>query len=343
MIAGCIPHQADPGAYAYVSGSLSVRRGLLLPVQELRQAASGGKLDTLVTVLNRGSYAPIPNDAPASDILARVESVWHESLAQISRDLPEPFLPYVLSVLDEREYAKAGLAECLLGEQAQNGMSGEYAEYCRDILSSAAHAKEILSKSVLGPSLQDALDAAGKGASSSDAQTVFDFSFVSVLAELAKRYGHPAVIAYMAGLIKLMEAGQALKVKLRSGTHAGTSIERLMPFLTSDIQTSLASIVERIHAIPWDALQPADLVMEASAFVLPTARHFTANERLVMLEDALDAWLVRSIASSGYEPYGVTVVFGYLMDFRREVWALRRLLKEAAAAELQPDGDGGIS
>jgi hypothetical protein len=346
MIATFTPHQADPSAYAYVSGAFSVRRGLLLPMQELRQAARDGKLETLVVALNRGSYAPIANDASAADILARVESVWRASLTQASRDLPESFLPYLLSVLDEREYAKAGLAEYLIMGQtgsSSGSLGEEYTAYCEKILASAEHAKEVLSESVFGPSLREALDAAAAGASASDAQTVFDFSFVSTLAGLAKQYGHPAVIAYTAGLLKLMVAGQALKVKLRSGAHAGASIERLVPFLKPEVHVSLTAVVERIQPISWDVLQPADLVPAASAFALSVARHFTADERLVMLEDALDAWLVASIESAGYEPYGITVVFGYLIDFRREVWALRRLLKEAAAAALRSDGTGDAS
>jgi hypothetical protein len=345
MIPTLIPHQADSSAYTYMSGSFSVRRGLLLPMQELRETAHSGKFETLVVALNRGSYAPMANDASASDVLARVEGVWRETLAQASRDLPEPFLPYMLSVLDEREYAKAGLAECLLGGQTRSSsgtLGGEYAAYCQKIQASAGHAKEVLSESVFGSSLGEALDAAAAGASASDAQTVFDFSFSSTLTGLAKQYGHPAVIAYTAGLLKLMVAGQALKVKLRSGAHAGASIERLMPFLKPEVQISLAAVLEHIQPISWDMLQPVDLVPEALAFALSVARHFTADERLVMLEDALDAWLVGSIESAGYEPYGVTVVFGYLIDFRREVWALRRLLKEAAAV-LRSDDAGGVS
>jgi hypothetical protein len=347
MIPTFIAHQADSSAYAYMSGSFSVRRGLLLPVQDLREAAHGGKLETLVVALNRGSYAPIANDASAGDVLARVEGVWRETLAEASRDLPEPFLPYVLSVLDEREYAKAGLAERLLDGQTRSSsgtLGGEYAAYCQRIQASAGHAKEVLGESVFGSSLREALDAAAAGASASDAQTVFDFSFASTLAAVAKQYGQPAVIAYMAGLLKLMLAGQALKVKLRSGAHAGASIQRLVPFLKPEVQVSLTAVLKRIQPVSWDMLQPADLIPEASAFALPVARHFTADERLVMLEDALDAWLVGSIESAGYEPYGVTVVFGYLIDFRREVWGLRRLLKEATAAVLRSDDDArGVS
>jgi len=130
MIASFVPHQANPVDYAYASGSFSVRRGLLIPVQELRRASETGKTESLFAALNRSVYAPIATDMSAGEVLARVESTWRAFLVQASRDLPEGFLPYLLATLDEKEYAKAGLAEALLGGDGgvcTDGTSGEYA------------------------------------------------------------------------------------------------------------------------------------------------------------------------------------------------------------------------
>lgn len=343
MILPIIPHQADPVAYTYVSGSFSVRRGLLLSIQELRYASAAGKMDGLIAALNRGSYTPISNDASPGGILARVEGMWKDLLARASRELPEPFLPYVLTVLDEREHAKAGLAEYLVEGtdlRSTETVLHEYAAYCRRIRTFATNSPEIMRESVFGPALRDALDAAESGASYSDAQVVFDFSLVQSLGTLARQYGHPAVISYVDGLRTLMIAGQALKAKLRSEMRSGAAIERLLPFLEISISERVCAVLDKISLLSWDMLQPGDLVVEASGIVLPSDRHYTPNERLLMLEDALDVWLVKCIESTGYEAYGVTVVFAYLVDFRREVWALRRLLKEAAAEALQ-SGEAG--
>ena len=343
MIAPFIPHQADSNDYAYASGSFSVRRGLLLPVQELRRGSQTGKAESLLAALNRGAYAPIGSDMSAGEILARVESTWLAFLAQAARDLPESFLPYLLATLDEKEYAKAGLAEALLGGDAgarTDGISGEYAAYCARIQAGGS-SPGLLAESVFGVSLADGLKAAQAGASASDAQTVFDFSFETTLEGLARIYGHPAVMTYMDGLLKLMLAGHALKMKLRSASGVGAPLERLLPFLKPELRVSLALIVERIQGVSWDTLQPADLVPEASACVLAVGRRYTAEERMQMLEDALESWLVGRPEAMGFEPYGVAVVFAYLMDFRREVWSLRRLLKTAASAGLRVDGSGG--
>jgi hypothetical protein len=343
MIAPFIPHQADSSDYAYASGSFSVRRGLLLPVQELRRGSQTGKAESLLAALNRGAYAPIGSDMSAGEILARVESTWLAFLAQAARDLPESFLPYLLATLDEKEYAKAGLAEALLGGDAgarTDGISGEYAAYCARIQAGGS-SPGLLAESVFGVSLADGLKAAQAGASASDAQTVFDFSFETTLEGLARIYGHPAVMTYMDGLLKLMLAGHALKMKLRSASGVGAPLERLLPFLKPELRVSLALIVERIQGVSWDTLQPADLVPEASACVLAVGRRYTAEERMQMLEDALESWLVGRPEAMGFEPYGVAVVFAYLMDFRREVWSLRRLLKTAASAGLRVDGSGG--
>jgi len=343
MIAPFIPHQADSSDYAYASGSFSVRRGLLLPVQELRRASQTANAESLLAALNRGAYAPIGSDMSAGEVLARVESTWLAFLARAARDLPESFLPYLLTALDEKEYAKAGLAEALLGGNSgvrSDETSGEYAAYCARIQAEGS-SPELLAESVFGVSLADGLKAAQAGASSSDAQTVFDFSFEGTLEGLARTYGHPAVTAYMDGLLKLMLGGHALKIKLRSASGVGVPLERLLPFLKPDIRVSLALIVDRIQGIPWDTLQPADLVPEASAYVLAVGRRYTAEERMQMLEDALESWLVGHPETTGAEPYGVAVVFAYLMDFRREVWSLRRLLKAAASAGLRVDGSGG--
>lgn len=334
MISSFVPHQADASDYAYVSGSFSVRRGLLIPVQELRRVSETGKIDVLAVALNRSVYAPVGGDMPASEVLARVESTWRSLLEQASPDLPEGFLPYLLATLDEKEYAKAGLAEALLGGDAGTGSesrSGEYASYCLRIRAEGA-SRDVLMESVFGDALSEGLRAADAGASASDAQTVFDFSFEATLEGLARAYGHAAVVAYMDGLLKLMLAGHALKMKLRSASVIGAPLERLLPFLKSDIRVSLAATADRIKDIPWDTLQPVDLVPEASSYVLPVGRRYTSEERMQMLEDALDAWLVGRPEAAGFEPYGVAVVFAYLMDFRREVWALRRILKTAASA-----------
>ena len=343
MIAPLIPHQADSSDYAYASGSFSVRRGLLLPVQELRRASQEGKAESLLAALNRGAYAPIGSDMSAGEVLARVESTWQAFLAQAAHDLPESFLPYLLATLDEKEYAKAGLAEALLGGDAEvhtDGTSSEYAAYCVRIQTEGS-SPGLLAESVFGVSLSEGLEAAQAGASASDAQTVFDFSFETTLDGLARVYGHPAVMAYMDGLLKLMLAGHALKMKLRSTSGVGAPLERLLPFLKPEIQVSLALIVERIQGISWDTLQPADLVPEASEYVLAVGRRYTPEERIQMLEDALESWLVGRPEATGFEPYGVAVVFAYLMDFRREVWSLRRLLKAAASTRPRVDGSGG--
>jgi hypothetical protein len=343
MIAPLIPHQADSSDYAYASGSFSVRRGLLLPVQELRRAPQEGKAESLLAALNRSVYAPIASDMSAGEVLARVESIWQAFLVQATRDLPEDFLPFLLAALDEKEYAKAGLAEALLGGNGgsfTDGTSGEYAAYCERIRQGGS--PELFSESVFGVSLAEGLKAAQAGASASDAQTVFDFSFEATLDGLARIYGHPAVIAYMDGLLKLMLAGHALKMKLRSASGVGAPLERLLPFLKPEIRVSLAMVVERIQGVPWDTLQPVDLVPEASAYVLAVGRRYTPEERLQMLEDALESWLVGRPESAGLEPYGVGVVFAYLMDFRREVWSLRRLLKEAASGGTRVDGSGAV-
>ncbi|MCX6085660.1 MAG: hypothetical protein NTX94_04375, partial [Caldiserica bacterium] len=243
------------------------------------------------------------------------------------------FLPYLLAALDEKEYAKAGLAEALLdgnGGSFTDTTSGEYAAYCERLRQGSS--PELSSESVFGVALAEGLKAAQAGASASDAQTVFDFSFEATLDGLAGVYGHPAVIAYMDGLLKLMLAGHALKMKLRSASGIGVRLERLLPFLKPEIRVSLVLVVERIQSIPWDTLQPVDLVPEASAYVLAVGRRYTPEERLQMLEDALESWLVGRPETAGLEPYGVGVVFAYLMDFRREVWSLRRFLKEAASS-----------
>lgn len=343
MIAPLIPHQADSSDYAYASGSFSVRRGLLIPVQELRRASETGKTESLFAALNRSVYAPIAADMSAGEVLARVESTWRAFLVQASRDLPEGFLPYLLATLDEKEYAKAGLAEALLGGDVgarTDETSGEYAAYCVRIQTWGS-SPELLAKSVFGPSLSEGLEAAQAGASASDAQTVFDFSFEASLDGLARIYGHPAVMAYIDGLLKLMLAGHALKMKLRSTSGVGAPLQRLLPFLKPEIRVSLALIVERIQDISWDTLQPADLVPEASAYVLAVGRRYTPEERIQLLEDALESWLVGRPEATGFEPYGVAVVFAYLMDFRREVWSLRRLLKTAASTRPRVDGSGG--
>lgn len=342
MIAPFIPHQTDSSNYAYASGSFSVRRGLLLPVQELRRASQTGKTESLLAALNRGAYAPIGSDMSAGEVLARVESTWQAFLAQATQDLPESFLPYLLATLDEKEYAKAGLAEALLGEDAgvrTDGTSSGYAAYCVRIQTEGS-SPELLAESVFGPSLSEGLKAAQAGASASDAQTVFDFSFEATLESLARTYGHPAVMVYMDGLLKLMLAGHALKMKLRSTSGVGAPLERLLPFLKPEIRVSLALIVARIQGISWDTLQPADLVPEASTYVLAVGRRYTPEERIQMLEDALDSWLIGRPEATGFEPYGVAVVFAYMMDFRREVWSLRRLLKAAASTGLHVDGSG---
>jgi hypothetical protein len=334
MITSVVPRQADSGDYAYASGSFSVRRGLLIPVQELRRASETGKIDALAVALNRSVYAPIAGDMPAGEVLARIESTWRSFLEQASHDLPEGFLPYLLATLDEKEYAKAGLAEALLGTDAGTGFdsrSGEYSAYCLRIRAEGA-SREVLMESVFGDALSEGLNAAESGASASDAQTVFDFSFEATLDELARVYDHAAVRTYMDGLLNLMLAGHALKMKLRSASGIGAPLERLLPFLKPDIRVSLAAIVDRIRDIPWDTLQPVDLVPEASVYVLPVGRRYTSEERMQMLEDALEAWLVGRPEAAGFEPYGVAVVFAYLMDFRREVWTLRRILKTAASA-----------
>jgi vacuolar-type H+-ATPase subunit C/Vma6 len=62
-----------------------------------------------------------------------------------------------------------------------------------------------------------------------------------------------------------------------------------------------------------------------------------------LLEDALESWLVGRPEAAAAEPYGVAVVFAYLMDFRREVWSLRRLFKAAAIMEQRPAVSGGAS
>jgi len=343
MIAPFTPHQADPSDYAYASGSFSVRRGLLLPDQELQHALQGDKTESLLAALNRSVYAPIANDMSAGQVLARVESAWQAFLAQATRDLPESFLPYLLSSLDEKEYAKAGLAEVLLGGDAEvrtDGTSGEYAAYCVRIQVEGG-SPDLLKESVFGDALSEGLKAAEAGASASDAQTVFDFSFEKTLDGLARIYGHPAVMAYMDGLLKLMLAGHALKMKLRSTSGIGAPLERLLPFLKPEIRVSLAGIVQRIQAISWDTLQPVDLVPEASTYILAVGRRYTPEERIQMLEGALESWLVGRPEATGFEPYGVAAVFAYLMDFRREVWLLRRLLKAAASTGPHVDVSGG--
>jgi len=345
MISPSVPRQAHASDYAYASGSLSVRRGLLIPVQELRRASETGKIDALVAALNRSVYAPVGSDMSAGEVLARVESTWRSSLEQASRDLPEGFLPYLLATLDEKEYAKAGLADALLGGDAgtrSDSRSGEYASYCLRIRAEAA-SREVLAESVFGKALSEGLKAAEAGASASDAQTVFDFSFESTLEGLAKAYAHPAVTAYMDGLLKLMLAGHALKMKLRSASGIGAPLERLLPFLKRDVREALSATVDRIQGVSWDSLQPADLVPEASGYVLPMGRRYTSEERMQMLEDALDGWLVGRPEAGGFEPYGVAVVFAYLMDFRREVWSLRRLLKTAESAGVRTRGPGESS
>lgn len=345
MITFATPRQAHPADYAFASGAFSARRSLLLPVQELRNALGSGKIDVLIGALNRSAYAPVTGETSPADILARVESTWIAFLDQARRDLPEGFLPFLLQALDEKEYAKAGLAQALLGGVAgfaTDAVSGEYAAYCIQI-QSAGIATDLLSESVFGGALSDGLRAARAGASISDAQTVFDFSFQSTLAHLAREYDAPVVTEYVDSLLKLMVSGHALKMKLRGGSGMGAPLQRLLPFLRQDIQTSLASTSERIRDISWDTLQPADLVPEAFSYVLPVGRRYTAEERMDMLEEALDAWIVGRPETAAAEPYGVPVVFAYLADFRREVWLLRRLFKAAAAAELRMDESGGMS
>lgn len=343
MIVSFVPRQADSSDYAYASGSFSVRRGLLIPVQELRRVSEIGKIDTLIAALNRSVYAPVGSDMSAGEVLARVESTWQSFLAQATRDLPEGFLPYLLATLDEKEYAKAGLAEALLlgGKTGtvSDGKSGEYAAYCVRMRVKGI-SRELLAESVFGKAFSEGLRVADAGASASDAQTVFDFSFEATLEDLAGAYGHVAVTTYMGGLLKLMLAGHALKMKLRSASGIGAPLERLLPFLKPSIRESLTLTVDSIQGIPWDSLQPGDLVPEASAYALPLGRRYTAEERMQMLEDALDAWLVGRPEATGFEPYGVAVVFAYLIDFRREVWALRRLLKAAASAGVHSRGPG---
>ncbi|MCE5193556.1 MAG: hypothetical protein ABFD13_01535 [Candidatus Cryosericum sp.] len=343
MIASIEPHQADAREYAYASGAFSARRSLLLPVQELRHASETGETGSLVPALNRSAYAPVTSDMSPGDILARVESTWLAFLARAARDLPEGFLPFLLAALDEKEYAKAGLAQALLGGtdgSLTGATSGEYAVYCKRI-QKAGNSAEVLAESVFGVALSHGLKAAEAGASTSDAQTVFDFSFQDTLGGLARAYGNPAVIGYVERLRRLMLSGHALKMKLRGGSGIGAPLQRLLPFVEPDIQVTLVSISEHIQDISWDTLQPADLVPEASAYVLPVGRHYTADERIDMLEDALGSWLVGRPEEASAEPYGVAVVFAYLMDFRREVWALRRLFKAAAAMELGEGNPGG--
>jgi hypothetical protein len=281
----------------------------------------------------------------AGDVLARVESTWQAFLVQASRDLPERFLPYVLATLDEKEYAKAGLAEALLGEDAEvrtDGTSSEYAAYCVRIQTEGS-SPGLLKESVFGDALSEGLKAAKAGASASDAQTVFDFSFQATLRNLAAVYGSPAVIGYVDGLLRLMLSGHALKMKLRSGAGIGASLQRLLPFLGLDIRASLTQVSERIQSISWDTLQPTDLVPEASGYPIAVGRRYTPEERMSLLEDALESWLVGRPEAAAAEPYGVAVVFAYLMDFRREVWSLRRLFKAAATMEQRPAVSGGAS
>jgi hypothetical protein len=281
----------------------------------------------------------------AGDILARVEGTWLDFLAQASRELPEDFLPTLLKALDEKEYAKAGLAQALLEANvgpSTDAISGEYAAYCERIERTGS-SEELLSDSIFGPALSDGLKAAQAGASASDAQTVFDFSFQATLRNLAAVYGSPAVIGYVDGLLKLMLGGHALKMKLRSGAGIGASLQRLLPFLGPDIRASLTQVSERIQSISWDTLQPTDLVPEASGYPLAVGRRYTPEERMSLLEDALESWLVGRPEAAAAEPYGVAVVFAYLMDFRREVWSLRRLFKAAAIMEQRPAVSGGAS
>ena len=341
MMPPVVPRQAEPPAYAYASGSFSVRRGLLLPVYELRQAAAG-RTEALLALLNRGVYAPVAPDLSPAEALARVEASWQAFVSQASRDLPEGFLPYVLAALDEKEYAKAGLAKALLGDvlNVTDERSDEYAAYCLHLRASG-YSGPVLAETVFGSALADGLRAAEQGASCSDAQTVFEFSFENTLEALAMEYAQPSVLVYIRGLRDLMIAGHALKAKLRSTAGVGVAVDRLLPFLEPAIQTALDESVARIQGISWDNLQPSDLVPEASMVALPVGRRYRPEERIALLEDALDSWLVERTQATASEPYGVTVVFSYLMDFRREVRLLRRLLKAAASRDVRTGVAGG--
>lgn len=345
MIASIVPHQANASDYAFASGAFSARRSLLIPPEELQRAAESGRVDSLVTSLNRSAYAPVGSDMTAGDVLARVESTWLTFLAQAAHDLPEDFLSTLLLALDEKEYAKAGLAQALLAANvgsSTDATSGEYAAYCERI-QRAGSSEELLAESVFGAALSAGLKAAQAGASISDAQTVFDFSFQATLHDLAAIYESPAVTGYVDGLLKLMVSGHALKMKLRSAAGIGASLQRLLPFLGPEIRASLVLVSDRIQDISWDTLQPVDLVPEASGYVLAVGRRYTAEERMGLLEDALESWLVGRPETAAAEPYGVAVVFAYLMDFRREVWSLRRLFKAAAAMEQRMSTSGGVS
>jgi len=340
MMPPVVPAQAEPPAYAYASGSFSVRRGLLLPVYELRQAASG-RTEALLALLNRGVYAPVAVDLSPTEALARVEASWQAFVSQASRDLPEGFLPYVVAALDEKEYAKAGLAKALLGDTlgVADERSDEYAAYCLRLRGSR-YSGQVLAETVFGSALADGLKAAEQGASCSDAQTVFEFSFESTLEQLARKYAHPSVLVYIRGLRDLMIAGHALKAKLRSGAGVGVAVDRLLPFLEPQVRDALSAAITRVQGISWDNLQPSDLVPEASMVVLPVDRRYTPEERIGLLEDALDSWIVDRTQATASEPYGVTVVFSYLMDFRREVRLLRRLLKAAASRDVRAASAG---
>ncbi len=335
MIVSYTPHQADPKEYAYVSGSFAVRRGLLLPVQELQSVPR--TIEALVTLLNRGVYAPMGAILTAQDALMHVEDVWRRFLERTARDLPEPFLPYVLKILDERDYAKAGLAGFLLyGDKCpakMTGLAAEYGEYCSRLEKAGEKASLLFKETFFGRSLADGLRSSQRDASASDAQMMFDLSVSEELHRLAVAYGHPSVIAYSDGLLDLVLAGYVLKLKLRSSSGVAVSAERSFAFADLGARAKLTALAEHVQPIAWDMLQPRDLVGPAVVADLPTDRRYTKGQRLRMLEDSLETWLVDYTRSSDAEPYGVTMVFAYMIDFRREVWTLRRLLRSAVLIE----------
>lgn len=330
MIPELVPHQANPADYTYASGIFSVRRGRFLPASDLRRLRERPDVRAVAALMEHGLYGQIETSAGAHELLQRVEETWGSFLVEAAGLLPEPFLPQLLGIVEEKEYAKAGLAAWLLyGPKMHNHLRGTalaYAELCGRLRADEAGAAP-MRESVFSVPLSEGLDAAHGGASFSGAQEVFDAAVVDMLHRLATAYGSEAVQGYVTELGRLMVVGLALKAKLRSELTGVSLHEDVGKILPPQLIEQLDAVTQRIAGIPWSKLQPAQLMPELRAGDLPAVPHTDPGTRIALLSDALDAALSEQMSGIVAEPYGTAVVFRYMMDFRYEVSTLRCLLK----------------
>jgi hypothetical protein len=336
MIGSCKPRQSYPEAYAYAAGSYAVRRGFLLTPDDLRRTPAEGAAEFLIGLVNRGSYGAVSSGTPLLEVVAIVEEAWRSFLARAEQDLPEPFLPYLLRILAEKEYAKAGLAAwSLYGTSLPSSISGptrEYAEYCRLLQNTVADSDAADQESVFADALREGLSVWRAGGLAQESQTVFDLSFVTgTLRSLAVQYAYPAIINYVDSILDTMIAGLALKAKLRSEAGMGLPAEGLFRWIPKETAARLRNVNDRVRDTAWESIQPEDLVPTSMAEQISSAPRYTQSGRMAILAEMLDEAASREISSLGTEPYGVGVIFSYMMDFRREVWSLRRQLRSVDA------------